>query len=85
MFVIPRRILKLYKGFKVILEDGTEDLEFNGFKIDDEDGDPVQNEADKRKGNKSVNSVVCNSVDILTVGGVTCLSSISKIQRSEMP
>ena len=51
MFVIPRRIPKLYKGFKVILEDGTEEIPtwkiFNGFQIND---DPVQNEADKRKG-----------------------------------
>ena len=42
---------KLYKGFKVILEDGTEEIptwkKCNGFKIND---DPVQNKADKRKG-----------------------------------
>ena len=49
MFVIPRRIPKLYKGFKIILEDGTEEIppwkKLNGFKINDV---PVQNEADKR-------------------------------------
>ena len=51
MFIIQRIIPKLYKGFMVILEDGTEEIptweRFNGFKIVD-DG-PVQNEAEKRK------------------------------------
>ena len=51
MLVIQRGIPKLYKGFKVILEDGTEEIQtwkrFNGFKIDDED--PVQNNAEKQK------------------------------------
>ena len=50
MLVIQRG-LKLYKGFKGILEDLTEEIPtwkiFNGFMIDDEE--PVQNEAEKRK------------------------------------
>ena len=29
---------------------------FNGFKIDDEDDDPVQNETDKRKGDGLVDA-----------------------------
>ena len=49
MFVIQQEILKLYKGFKVILEDGNEEIpawkSFNGSKIDEED--PVQNKAEK--------------------------------------
>ena len=54
MFVIPRRTPKLYKGFKVILEDGTEKIptwkRFNGFRI----VDPVQNEGEKRKFNNGL-------------------------------
>ena len=53
MFVIQREIPNLHKGFKVILEDGTEDIPptwkiFNGFRIVDEDA--VPKEAQKRKG-----------------------------------
>ena len=65
MIVIPRKTPNLYRGFKVILEDGTpekiERRRFNGFKIvdDTDDGDEVdtvQDEqfdieiAEKRKG-----------------------------------
>ena len=42
MFVIQREIPKLYKGFKVILENGTEKIpptwkRFNRFRVADED------------------------------------------------
>ena len=51
MFVIQREIPNLYKGCKVILEDGTEKIpswkRFNGFRIVDVGA--VQNEAEKRK------------------------------------
>ena len=51
MFVIQREIPKLYKGFKVILEDGAEEIpnwkRFNGFRIVDVDA--VQNKSEKRK------------------------------------
>ena len=60
------------------------------------DLDAVQNEAEKQKDDdamkkkkwnsyKSVKSVICNSVALLNVGEATCISSISKIQRREMP
>ena len=51
MFVIPRRIPKLYKGYKVILEDGTPEIptwkRLTGFNIvvDEDDADS----AEKRK------------------------------------
>ena len=49
MFVSQRGIPKLYKGFKIILEDGAEEIptwkRFNGFRIVDR----VQNEGQKRK------------------------------------
>ena len=65
MIVIPRKTPNLYRGFKVILEDGTpekiERRRFNGFKIvddtdDDDEVDMVQDEqlnigkTEKRKG-----------------------------------
>ena len=49
MFVIQRGIPKLYKGFKIILEDSAGEIptweRFNGFRI----VDPVQNEGEERK------------------------------------
>ena len=49
MFVIQRGIPKLYNGFKIILEDGAEEIpawkRFNGFR----NVGPVQNEGEKRK------------------------------------
>ena len=50
MIVIQRRTTKLYKGFKVILEDGmsekVERCRFNGFNIvdDDDEVDMVEND-----------------------------------------
>ena len=52
MLVIPRRFPKLYKGFKVILEDGTpENIErrrFNEFKIVDDTDDEVDMDQDEQ-------------------------------------
>ena len=52
MLVIRRRTPKLNKGFKIILDNGTEEIltwnRFTGFRIVDVDA--VQKEAEKRKG-----------------------------------
>ena len=52
MLVIPRRSPKLYKGFKVILEDGTpekiERRSFNGFKIVEDTDDVVDMDKDEQ-------------------------------------
>ena len=55
MFVIPRKMPKLYKGYKLILEDGTPEIptwkRFTGSKIvDDDPAAAVQHESEKRNG-----------------------------------
>ena len=63
MFVIQREIPKVYKGFKIILEDGAEETweRFNGFRI----VDPVQNEGEKRKVDAPIKKVEKRNLDCI--------------------